>query len=204
MSIPRTGLSLRHGTFSGLPRRMLSQVSLFSSSPHGRGLSRSTHGSVLTFATRGTAFPGARTGLFPYSPHGRVLSQSTHGSVLTFSTRGTAFPRAHTALFSRSPHEARPSSGHTRPRSSGPPHRGHSFSGRTQDPVLPTRTRAARHDVLPIKKRARAGSFSCALSFFLSFSLLRSVLPELRCPPDRKRRCRALFCPVQLFTYICL
>ncbi len=165
---------------------MLSQVSLFSSSPHGRGLSQSTHGSVLTFSTRGTAFPGARTGLFP--------------ALRT----GVSFPRAHKALFSRSPHEARPSPGHTRPRSSGPPHRGHSFSGRTQDPVLPTHTRAAGHDVLPIKKRARTGSFSCALSFFLSFSLLRSVLPELRCLPDRKRRCRALFCPVQLFTYICL
>ena len=117
MSIPRTGLSLRHGTFSGLPRRMLSQVSLFSSSPHGRG-----------------------------------LSQSTHGSVLTFSTRGTTFLRAHTPPFFRSS-----------------THRGHSFSARTQDPVLPTRTRAARHDVLPIKKRARAGSFSCALSFFFLF-----------------------------------
>ena len=182
---------------------MLSQVSLFSSSPHGRGLSRSAHGSV------------------PCSPHGRGRPQSTHGSVLTFSTRGTAFPGARTGLFLLSA-RAWPFPEHTR-LCSHVLHTRHDLPQGTHAPVLPvyhtgdilsqgahrvpfSRPAPVPRDTMcfPSKKRARAGSFSCALSFFLSFSLLRSVLPELRCLPDRKRRCRALFCPVQLFTYICL
>ena len=114
---------------------MLSQVSLFSSSPHGRGLSQSTHGSVPALRT-GVAFPRAHTALFSRSPH-EVQPFPERVRVCSPTLRtGVSFPRARTALFSRSPHEVQPFPEHTR-LCSHVLHTRHDLLQGTHAPVLP-------------------------------------------------------------------